>query len=172
MIPDIPICPLIFVIINAFSYCELVGRGCEKAHEGKPTSCGLLNGVHSVRHYASHLLFLTSFLNVWVLILKNAHVSIWAYKMERQALLSWSIVSPCRMNVNIFLKIFLNLFSTWFRLDPVCPAWCANMKRAFSRIHDIMTTVRFCRIFKFHLPGNSVMMNQDGSGFTVFLIGE
>ena len=106
MIPDIPICPLIFVIVNAFSYCELVGRGCEKAHEGKPTSCGLLNGVHSVRHYASHLLFLTSFLIVWVLILKNARVSIWTYKMERQALLSWSIISPCRMNVNIFLNFF------------------------------------------------------------------
>ena len=115
MIPDIPICPLIFVIVNAFSYCELVGRGCEKAHEGKPTSCGLLNGVHSVRHYASPLLFLTSFLIVWVLILKNARVSIWTYKMERQALLSWSIVSPCRMNVNSFLNFFGSFFSTWFR---------------------------------------------------------
>ena len=76
MIQDIPICPLIFVIVNAFSYGKLAGRGCEKAHEGKPTSCGLLNGFHSVRHYASHLLLLTSFPIVWVLILKNAHISI------------------------------------------------------------------------------------------------
>ena len=50
MIPDIPICSLIFVIVNAFSYGKLAGRDYEKAHEGKPTSYGLLNGVHSVRH--------------------------------------------------------------------------------------------------------------------------
>ena len=61
MIPDIPICSLSFVIVNTFNYGKLAGRDCEKAHEGKPTSCGLLNGFHSVRHYASHLLFLTSF---------------------------------------------------------------------------------------------------------------
>ena len=64
MVPDIPICVLIFIINDGFSYGALIRRDVEKAHEESPTCCGLLNGVHSVRHYiASHLLFLTSILN-------------------------------------------------------------------------------------------------------------
>ena len=63
MSPVIPFCSLVFIIVYAFSYGKLAGRGCEKAHEAKPTSCGFLNGVHSVRHHASHLLFLTSIPN-------------------------------------------------------------------------------------------------------------
>ena len=62
MIPDIPICALIFIIHDIFRYDALVRRGSEKAHETESAGCGLLNGVLSVRHYvASHLLFLTSF---------------------------------------------------------------------------------------------------------------
>ena len=64
MIPDIPICALIFIIHDIFRYDALVRRGSEKAHETESACCGLLNGVHSVHHYvASHLLFLTSILN-------------------------------------------------------------------------------------------------------------
>ena len=63
MILIIPICSLIINSGAVFSYDELAGRGCEKAHEEWPTSCGFLNGVHSVRHrITSHLLFLTSIL--------------------------------------------------------------------------------------------------------------
>ena len=117
MILIIPICSLIINSGAVFSYDELAGRGCEKAHEERPTSCGFLNGVHSVRHHASHLLFLTSILkSIFIPAFnrradtQNAHFSVLIHKTERQALLSWNIVALHGLDVNTFLKKARNTF--------------------------------------------------------------